>query len=112
MRTSQIIHIIFSYILCRGDNMRIKVPKRIHPPEAKEIAGKFRQAATEARKLASQLQVISNALDSSWEGRAKDRFMADFRSEPGNLNSYADYLEHCARKIEDIEVTVWEEKDE
>ena len=92
--------------------MRIKVPKRIHPPEAKGIAGKFRQAATEARKLAGQLQVISNALDSSWEGRSKDRFMGDFRSEPGNLNSYADYLEDCARKIEDIEVTVWEEKDE
>jgi len=91
--------------------MLIRVPKSIHPPEAKEIAASFRRSASEVRNLAVQVQAIGNQLNATWEGKSKVRFMGDFSPEPGNLNSYADYLENCARKIESIEVIIWEEKE-
>ena len=91
--------------------MKIRVPKTIHPPEAKGIAASFRRAAGEARKLSGKIQTIGNTLNDTWEGNSKERFMSEFSQEPGNLNSYADYLEDCARKIESIEVIIWEEKE-
>jgi uncharacterized protein YukE len=91
--------------------MKIRVKRTIHPPEAKEIANKFRRAASEARKLAGQIQKIGSTLNSTWEGNSKESFMAEFTPEPGNLNSFADYLEECAQKIESIEVEIWDWKE-
>lgn len=91
--------------------MRIRVPKTFVPKEAYVIAGNFRRAAGEARSLASQLQSVGNSLNSSWEGNSKNQFMQEFQSEPGNLLDYANYLEQCARTIERMTVTVWEEKE-
>lgn len=91
--------------------MRIRVPRTFVPPEAHKIAADFRRAARESRQLASQLRSVGGTLNSTWEGNSKNQFMGEFNPEPGNLDSYASYLEQCARNIEHIKVTIWEEKE-
>ena len=102
---------ILSYQIIMGKTMRIRVPKTIVPGEAREIAGRFRQAANEARSLSSQLQGVGGHLDATWEGVSKNRFMDEFNPAPGNLLDYANYLEQCASKIERMTVIIWEEKE-
>ena len=91
--------------------MKIRVPRTFIPPEAHSIANNFRQTASEVRRLAGQLNEIGNTLNATWEGRSKNNFMGEFNPEPGNLNSFADYLESCAQNVERMTVTVWEEKE-
>ena len=78
------------------------------PPEAHEIAASFRAAAEKIRQLSSTLRSTGAALDGVWEGNAKNRFMEAYQPQPGNLESYAAWLESTARQIESIEVTTWE----
>ena len=91
--------------------MKIRVSRSFVPPEAHRIAASFDNAAREADRLAGQLSNVSNTLETTWEGNSKNNFMADFRSEPGNLHSYAAYLRKCAQQIREIRVTVWEWKE-
>lgn len=91
--------------------MRIRVPKTFVPREARAIANDFRRNAAEVRRLASQLSQLGSSLNATWEGKSKNTFMGEFSPEPGRLHSYANYLDECARKIERMTVTVWEEKE-
>jgi uncharacterized protein YukE len=78
------------------------------PPEAIEIAASFRTAAKKIRELSASLRLTGAAIDVMWEGNAKDRFMDTYRTQPGDLESYAAWLESAARQIEEITVTTWE----
>jgi uncharacterized protein YukE len=78
------------------------------PPEAFEIAASFRTAADKIRQLSAELRSTGAALDSIWEGNAKNRFMDAYQSQPGDLESYAAWLDNAARQIEAIRVTTWE----
>lgn len=80
----------------------------IVPPEAAEIAASFRSAADKIRQLSSPLRSAGAALDSVWEGNAHNLFMDAFRPQPGDLESFADWLESTASKIESIRITTTE----
>jgi WXG100 family type VII secretion target len=85
-----------------------KRPISISPPEAVEIAASFRTAAEKIRQLSAELRSMGAAIDSMWEGNAKNRFMDAYQSQPGDLESYAAWLDNAARQIEAIRVTTWE----
>lgn len=80
------------------------------PREAHSIAAGFRSQAGRMRDLARQLRDTGGTLNTWWEGNAKNVFFSSFNSEPGNLESYASWLDDRARNIEDMKVTVWEYK--
>ncbi len=86
----------------------IRVPRTFVPSEAYAIAAGFRAEAGRVRGTAQQLRTTGNNLDSTWEGNSKNNFFAQFRPEPGNVESYAAWLEEKARNIECMTVTVWE----
>jgi len=88
----------------------VRVPRTFVPGEAYAIAAGFRTEANRARALATQLREVGGGLESTWEGNAKNTFMNDFRPEPGNVESYAAWLEAQAQSIEHMTVTVWESK--
>jgi uncharacterized protein YukE len=88
----------------------IRVPKTFVPGEAHAIAAGFRAQAGKARDLARQLRAVGGTLNTWWEGNAKNVFFSTFNSEPGNLDSYASWLEDKARIIEHMTVTIWESK--
>jgi uncharacterized protein YukE len=88
----------------------IRVPRTFVPGEAHSIAAGFRAQAGRARDLARQLRDVGGTLNTWWEGNAKNVFFSTFSSEPGNLESYASWLEDKARNIEGMTVTVWETK--
>lgn len=79
------------------------------PPEAAGIAGSFRSAASSVRGLAGDLNALRGSLDSSWQGNAKMAFMSKFNSMPGDLSSYASWLDSKAGEIESMTVSMWEE---
>lgn len=93
-------------------SMLIRVPRTFVPKEAKIIASKFRQEANNIRSLANQLRNVQRTLNSTWEGKSKNNFMAEFNSEPSNLESYARWLDDQARNIESMTVTVWETREQ
>jgi WXG100 family type VII secretion target len=78
------------------------------PPEAMEIAASFRAAAEKIRQLSSTLRTTGTALDTMWEGNSKQHFMDAYNPQPGNLESYAMWLESTADQIESITVTTEE----
>ena len=78
------------------------------PPEAHEIAARWRALAAEIRKTSESLQAIGASLAATWEGVSKQRFMGEFESVPGNVASCADLLESLASQVESITVTEWE----
>jgi uncharacterized protein YukE len=88
----------------------IRVPRTFVPGEAHSIAAGFRSQAGRVRDLARQLRDVGGTLDTWWEGNAKNAFFGSFSSEPGNLDSYAAWLEDRAREIEGMTVTVWDTK--
>ena len=88
----------------------IRVPRTFVPGEAHSIAAGFRSQAARVRDQARQLRNVGGTLDTTWEGNAKNAFFSSFSSEPGNLESYASWLEDRARQIEGMTVTVWEQK--
>ena len=88
----------------------IRVPRTYVPPEAYSIAAGFRSQAARVRDQAQQLRNVGGTLDTTWQGNAKNAFFSSFSSEPGNLESYASWLEDRARQIEGMTVTVWDTK--
>jgi uncharacterized protein YukE len=88
----------------------IRVPRTFVPGEAHSIAAGFRSQAARVRDLAQQLRNVGGTLDTTWEGNAKNTFISSFSSQPGNLESYASWLEDQARQIEGMTVTVWDNK--
>ncbi len=88
----------------------IWVPRTFVPGEAHSIAAGFRSQAGRARDLARQLRDVGGTLNTWWEGNAKNNFFSTFSSQPGNLDSYASWLETQARTIESMTVTVWESR--
>lgn len=99
-----------------GDRVRKRVQVRKErwfvPPEAHTIAAQFRTQAGVIRDQATALRKAKSTLDSSWEGNSKNKFMAEFDPMPGNLDSYAAWLEQAANKIERTQAMeyyyVWE----
>ncbi len=90
--------------------MPIKRVKRTFiPPEAPRIAAEFRKSANEVRMQAGRLRGVQGTLDSTWQGNSKNVFMGNFSSEPGNVESYASWLESKASEIENMTVTIWED---
>jgi len=86
-----------------------RVKKTFVPPEAPRIAAEFRKSANEVRIQASRLRGVQGTLDSTWQGNSKNVFMSGFSGEPGNVESYACWLESKANEIENMTVTIWEE---
>jgi WXG100 family type VII secretion target len=82
-----------------------KVIKWITPPEAKPIAEKMMQSAQRVRELAKRAKSVEESLQSSWKGKAKDRFSAEYRPLVGDLEKYAALLERRAAAI--AAVAVW-----
>jgi WXG100 family type VII secretion target len=87
----------------------IKKPKTFTPPEAYQIAAKFRRQASHVRGLARQLREVQSTLDSTWEGNSKNRFSSRYNPEISKMDSFAEWLEERAGHIEGITVTIWEE---
>jgi len=78
------------------------------PPEAHGIAASWRGIATEIRGVAEGLRVLGSALQADWAGNARDLFIQDFGSLPGEVDGCADLLEGFASQVESISVTEWE----
>ena len=80
--------------------IRVRVEHWFIPPEAHTIAGQFRAQAGAIREQANALGKAKNTLEGSWEGNSKNNFMQMFDPTPGNLNSFASWLEQAAKIIE------------
>ncbi len=78
------------------------------PDEAPAIEAAFRAIAKEARDLCARLRDIGLALELTWEGRAKLRFLQDLETQPTMGESTAAWLEAEARRLGSITVSVWE----
>ena len=91
---------------------RVRVAYTFVPPEAHHIANDFRAQARQVRDAAQKLRSSGGTLNNSWEGRSHDLFMGQFNPQPGNLESYASWLDNRASYIETIRVTEyrWEWK--
>lgn len=89
---------------------RIPVRKlvRFVPDEAQSMGAALRTIAQEGRELATRLRGIDSELDSTWEGRARARFLAAFAEQPPFGESVCDWLEDEAGRIERIVVDHWE----
>ncbi len=83
-------------------------PRTFVPPEAVALGDHFRKAAKQLRAGGSDFRGVSTELAGSWAGLSRERFMLDFGSRPGRLESAAEWAETMAGQLERIEVTVWE----
>ncbi len=88
----------------------VSVQKARHfvPDEAHHIAAELRAIASDARDVTARLRSIGGNLGSTWEGRAKARYLDEFISEPSAGESVADWLEDQAQRVGSITVTEWE----
>ena len=102
----QVISFLFS--MAYGVTMSTTLGKWITPPEAVSIASKYRVAASEIRLVAQDMIRVSNSLDASWSGNAKNVFDAHFNSFPTELASFADHIDHIATQVANIQVWVSE----
>ena len=93
-------------------NITARRPRTFVPPEAGELAARFRKTAEKLRGNGSDLRRVSGAFDGTWQGRSRERFMLDFGSRPGQLESVAQWLEMAAGQLERTEVTVWETEEQ
>ena len=78
------------------------------PAEAHGIAARWRGIATEIRGVAEGLRVLGSTLETGWVGNARDRFMQEFGSLPGEVDGCAELLDSLAGQVESIAVTEWE----
>jgi len=78
------------------------------PDEAHGIAAGLRAIAEETRELAGRLRVISENLESTWEGQARMRFLQDFTGLPPVGDSDAGWIEAEAATVAAIRVDRWE----
>ena len=79
---------------------KVRVEEWFVPNEAHVIASEFRTQARVIRDQATALRKAKGTLDGSWEGNSKKNFMQVFDPVPGNLDSFASWLEQSANKIE------------
>lgn len=78
------------------------------PVEAHGIAARWRGIATQIKGVAEGLRVLGSALETGWAGNARDRFMQEFGSVPGEVDGCAELLDTLAGQVESITVTEWE----
>jgi len=78
------------------------------PAEAHGIAASWRGIATEVRGVAEALRVLGSALEAGWAGNARDHFLQEFGSMPGEVDGCAELLDSLAGQVESITVTEWE----
>ena len=78
------------------------------PPEANGIAASWRGIATEIRGVAGGLRVLGSALEADWAGNARNAFIQEFSSVPGEVDGCAELLGSLASQVESITVTEWE----
>ena len=88
--------------------MAVRRSRTFVPAEAQAIAVRWRGLAREIRDTAEGCRSVCASLDSTWEGNAKQRFMAELNSVPGNVTGCAELLESLATQVESITVTEWE----
>ncbi len=86
----------------------VRKARHFIPPEASAPAAELQSIAREARDLSDQLKRIGARLESSWEGRARMRFLGDFEGLPPAGKSVAAWFEDQARRVGSITVTMWE----
>lgn len=79
-----------------------KVEHWFTPPEAHNIASQFRSQARVIREQANAIRKARSTLDGSWEGNSKNNFVSQLDPVPGNLDSYAQWLESAANEIEHL----------
>ena len=93
--------------------IRVRVEHWFIPNEAHSIAAQFRTQAGAIRDQANTVGKAKNTLDASWEGNSKNKFMLLFDPMPGNLGSYASWLEQAANQIENTQAMEyrWEWRD-
>ncbi len=92
--------------------MSARRPHTFVPPEAGELAARFRKTAERLRGAGSDLRSVSSAFEGTWQGRSHERFVLDFGHRPGQMESAAEWLEMAARELERTEVTVWETEEQ
>ena len=87
-----------------------KVPKTIVPREAGLIAGRYDKIAQELRQIADEMTRLMNEMEGGWEGNAKNRFYAEYGSDPSTIRATADFCSQCSRQIRSMTVTTYELK--
>lgn len=87
-----------------------KVPKTIVPREAGLIASRYDNIAQELRQIADEMTRLMNEMEGGWKGNAKNRFYAEYGSDPSTLRATADFCNQCSRKIRSMTVTIYEWK--
>jgi uncharacterized protein YukE len=80
----------------------------IIPPEAHDIGRQLRSLVRETRDVAREAGSLLRGLDSSWQGRARDRFFQTFTSLPSRTDGAASLTDRLAGQVESITVTVWD----
>lgn len=90
------------------EKTRVRVEKWFTPKEAHTIASQFRTQARVIREQANALRKERSTLDSSWEGNSRNNFMQLLDPVPGNLESFAQWLESQANKIENLKALKYE----
>jgi len=88
--------------------VEVRRSKTFVPAEANGIAASWRGLATKVRGVGEGLRVLGSALEAEWAGNAKDRFMQEFSSLPGEVDGCAELLDSLAGQVESITVTEWE----
>jgi len=81
---------------------------RFVPGEAHTIAAELQAVAANGSELAGRLKVIIGNLESSWEGQAKVRFLAESNGMPAQGESVSDWLRAEAGRVRSITVERWE----
>jgi len=79
------------------------------PPEAGQIAARYRSAASQVRDMAQRVSGLRGNLD-SWSGPARDVFFARYDPLLGELNRFAEVLEQMANEIAATQIWVEEQE--
>ncbi|MFV2045010.1 MAG: WXG100 family type VII secretion target [Anaerolineales bacterium] len=90
------------------ETIHVQRARHFVPNEAQAISAELRNIASEARDLGTRLWTLGGDLDSTWEGRARTRFLDNFSNEPSDCESCAIWLEDQASQVGAITVTEWE----
>lgn len=87
-----------------------RVPRRIVPREAAMIANRYDKIANDLRQIADEMSHLLNTMEGGWQGNAKNRFFAEYGSDPSTLRATADFCNQCSRRIRSMTVTIYEWK--
>ncbi len=80
----------------------------IVPPEAHDIGRQLRSLARETQGLGRQAGSVLRDLDSTWQGRARERFFQTFGSLPSRTDGAGSQADRLAGQVETMTVTVWD----